>query len=150
MSIIVTPAVLNLLLNKHNNEINKIINNIDIDINLIPEINNIEYLFKHKPHKIDIELRCLAKNSQNNQCKRTKVADTNYCKKHLINNKGDYNENYTNIDSNIIIECEYITIDNNKYIYNKNNNLLFSDNLYNPECVGIYINNKIYEYNKIN
>ena len=76
MSIVLTTDILNLLLNKHNNEINKIINEIHnddetIDINLIPDINNIGHLFKHKKYNINIEDRCLAKNSQNNQCKRT-------------------------------------------------------------------------------
>jgi len=152
MSLVLTHEILNLLFTKHNVELNKIINSIDnldhiININLIENINNTEDLFNNKKFKINNQTRCLAKNSQNNQCKRNRVLETNYCKKHLITNKGDYNENYTNIKSNIIIECEYITIEDIKYIYNKNNNLLFSNNLYNPICIGIYINNIIYKYN---
>jgi hypothetical protein len=145
MSLILTPDILNLLLLKHNNELNKIIGN-DININLLPELKNINCLINQKKYKMNNETRCLAKNSQNNQCKRNRLPDKNYCKKHLLNNKGDYNENYTNIELNVIIECEYIMINDVKYIYNKNNNLLFSNDLYKPECVGIYINGNIFKY----
>lgn len=153
MSLIITNNILNILIDKHNKELNKIINNIyigndnKIDINLIPELNNIK-IFNKKKFIINNDIRCKAMNSHKTQCKRNYIEGYEYCKKHIKNNKGNYCDttNDNNVKSNIKIDCEYITIDNIKYIFNKNNLLLFKDDMYNPECIGIYYNNKIIYY----
>jgi len=151
MSLIITNNILNILVDKHNKELNKIINNIDenidenIDINLLPECNDISIFIKKK-YKINEEKRCKAMNSHKTQCKRNYIEGHEYCKKHIKNNKGNYNNIFNNVKSNIKIDCEYIIIDNIKYIFNKNNSLLFKDDLFNPECIGIYYNNKIVYY----
>ena len=74
------------------------------------------------------------------------LSNNKYCKKHIDSNKGDFNNSSINLKSNIIIECEYITINDIEYIYNINNNLLFNNNLYSPDCIGIYLNNIIHYY----
>lgn len=145
MSFVITPNILDKLINKHNQELSKIINNENVSVNLINSLvdNNI---FNNKKHKINNEKRCKALNSHGTQCKRNHIKDKEYCKKHLDKNNGNYCDSYKHITTNIRIDCEYITIDNIEYIYNKNNLLLFNNDLYNLYCVGIYYENKIIRY----
>ena len=144
MAIILTESILNTLILKHTAELCNIINNLNI-LDKVISINttNISLNKKFIPNNTN---RCYAKNSQNNQCKRKQLSNNKYCKKHIDSNKGDFNNSSINLKSNIIIECEYITINYIEYIYNINNNLLFNNNLYSPDCIGIYLNNIIHYY----
>ena len=90
-------------------------------------------------------------NSSNKRCKKIKENNSKYCIKHLHKNNNDYVDNKNmNKSSNTTeiyrISGEIIYIDDIKYIYIKNNNLLFSYDLYNIQYIGKYINNKIIYY----
>lgn len=157
MSIIVTPEVINYINNLINNKLYVLINNIidkynlNIDQETINNYIKINILYKKKNKLINTipeEHQCLAINSSNKRCKKIRENNSKYCSKHINKNNSDYIDNTnvnksTNTTDIYRISGEVIYINNKKYIYIKNNNLLFSYNLYNIQYIGKYIDNEI-------
>jgi len=158
MSIIITPDVLNYINNLINTKLHKFIDNIckENNLNIEPEIINkyinIHILYKKKPKTINIipeEQQCLAINSSNKRCKKKKECNSKYCAKHSRkSNNSDYVDNVdinkiSNTTSTYRISGEIIYINDTKYIFIKNNNLLFTYDLYNIQYIGKYIDGEI-------
>ena len=154
MSIIIKPEVMkyidNLLASKLRIYVNNIIteNNLNINPEIIEKYININILYKNKKKKpislISEEYQCLAMNSSNKRCNKIKECDSKYCIKHLHKNNNDYIDDkninkITNKTEIYRITGEIIYINGEKYIYIKNNNLLFTYDLYNIEYIDKYI-----------
>uniref|UniRef100_A0A6C0EJ86 Uncharacterized protein n=1 Tax=viral metagenome TaxID=1070528 RepID=A0A6C0EJ86_9ZZZZ len=145
----------NSLLTIYNEKIKTILDTISIDYN----INNTELYDKFLKKKIKPKLKniqldnyiCMARKQDGNQCTRKKKFGE-FCGKHETNQKFGRIDDYNNLIDKLSQDDNYImtwveTINDKEYLVDSNN-VVYTNNLNNPQIIGKKINNLIEFINK--